>query len=148
MACVALTDTALFLLAKLGRLATDRFSDRLRPTGLRPPHCSLLAVLAQRQVASQLELGRLLGQAPSGIVAMLDDLERLGAIHRVRDDVDRRRHVVALTPAGRDLLARAGALALEVEEELLAGVDPADRDTVRRVLGGMAGRLGVLPAAD
>src|SRR2546421_4762706 len=110
-----LTDRAAFLLAKLGRVALDRFAARLQPLGLRPPHCGLLAVIAQRQDSSQQELGRLLGQAPSGIVAMLDDLERLGAVRRVRDDVDRRRHLLALTPAGRELLARAEAVSLEVE---------------------------------
>jgi DNA-binding MarR family transcriptional regulator len=136
---------AAFLLGKLGRIAVERFAERLVPLGLRPSHSSVLSVLAVRELTSQQELGRILGQAPSGIVPVLDDLERLGAVSRVRDDVDRRRHALGLTPGGHELLARVTALADDVDAELMEGLTPADRELLLDLLRQIGARAGVLP---
>jgi DNA-binding MarR family transcriptional regulator len=142
-----LQDSATFLLGKLGRIAVDRFSERLAPLGLRPQHGSVLSVLAGRELASQQELGRILHQAPSGMVPVLDDLERMGAVRRVRDDVDRRRHALGLTAKGHELLKEVVAMADAVDAELLGGLPADDREALIGLLRQVGDRAGVLPVA-
>jgi DNA-binding MarR family transcriptional regulator len=62
----------------------------------------------QRQPAlGQQELGQIMGVDPSVLVTLLNQLEADGYVSRQRDPADRRRHVVALSPAGGQHLAAA-----------------------------------------
>jgi len=100
-----MTDSVAFQLAKLGQLATARFVDRLEPLGLRPRHCAVLALLAGPPM-SQLELANRIGVTPSVVGEMLDELQAIGAVRRIRDDADRRRQLTKLTVRGRATSAR------------------------------------------
>src|SRR5437868_435491 len=57
-----------------------------------------------------------------------------GRLARRTDPADRRRSVLALTPAGRAVYEEIGPLALAVERRLLAPLDPRDRVDLDRVL--------------
>ena len=128
-----MTDTVVFLLGKLGQVATNRFADRLAPLGLRPRHCGVLELLRDSPMA-QLDLARLLDVTPSVIVDMLDELEDIGAVRRTRDAADRRRQVVELTTQGETLGRQAVQVARRVDAELLATLDPAAaRDVLHRL---------------
>jgi len=126
----SVTDTISFLLAKLGQLANGRFADRLAPLGLRPRHCAVLELLTGPPKA-QLELATTIGVTPSVVVDMLDELEQVDAIRRVRDRADRRRQLIELTPAGHELRQRAVALAREADDSLLDGLDAAQTAALR-----------------
>jgi DNA-binding MarR family transcriptional regulator len=76
-------------------------------------------------------------------VHTVDALQRRNLIERQPDPTDRRRHAVALTPAGRaalDDLRRAGD---EVEEQLLDCLTPTERgalhQTLRKLLAALDG---------
>lgn len=137
-----LRDRVAFLLGKLGREAAERYTTQLEPLGVRPTHCSILDAISSGENMSQLDVGRALGQAPSGLVTLLDDLEHMGAITRIRDESDRRRHVLALTPTGQRLLAQADALARSLDADLLRSLGPDDSalftGLLRRVAQGLA----------
>ncbi len=132
-----MTGTVSYLLGKLGRHATGRFAARLAPLGLRPRHCGVLELLAPGPRA-QLDLADALGVTPAVVVDMLDELERLGAVRRVRDTADRRRHLIELTREGGRLRAQAISLARETDAELLATLDPAVATALRHALQGLA----------
>jgi DNA-binding MarR family transcriptional regulator len=134
MATATPLGTTGFLLSKVGQLATDRFADKLRPLKLRPKHCGLLAAVANAPSASQQQLGRALELVPSAIVAMIDDLEDIGAVRRVADPDNRRKHAIVLTHHGRSLLDRATKLAEALDRELLAPLSAAERATLARLL--------------
>ncbi|MFG1678524.1 MarR family winged helix-turn-helix transcriptional regulator [Nonomuraea sp. NPDC049269] len=85
----SLINTVGFLLGKLGQQANGQFADRLAPLGLRPRHCAVLEFLSGGPRA-QLELAKAVGVTASVVVDMLDELEKLGAVRRVRDTADRR----------------------------------------------------------
>lgn len=121
-----MTDTAAFLVAKLGGRVEARFAELLSPLGLRPRHCGLLSMLAT-DPAPQMDLARRLGVTASVVVDMVDELEGLDAVRRVRDPADRRRQVVELTAQGRRLLARSVRVARDLDVELLAPVPVAER---------------------
>lgn len=127
------TDSLAFLLTKLGQVAAERFAARLAPLGLRPRHCAVLELLTDRP-SGQLALARTIGVTPSVIVDMLDELEALDAVRRVRDSADRRRQLVEITDEGRGLHRSALQAAERVDAELLGGLDPARRGDLRTAL--------------
>ncbi|MEV0400759.1 MarR family transcriptional regulator [Actinoallomurus sp. NPDC050550] len=141
----SVTRTVSFLLGKLGQVATGRFAERLMPHGLRPRHCAVLEILAAGPKA-QLELARTIGVTPSVVVDMLDELEELGALQRVRDTVDRRRHLIELTPTGQKFRRKAVLLAMETDEELLGGLSAEEAAALKRALNRVASLSGI-PAA-
>ena len=82
----------------------------------------------------QRQLGEALHLDPNNTVLMLNDLEaRAGP--SARDPEDRRRHTVEITPAGRKALARAEQALDGLEEDVLDGLSPEERATLRDLLG-------------
>ena len=97
-----------------------------------------LAVLATDQPDSQQELARLMGKAPPIIVAAVDELEKKGLVARRRDERDRRRSVVEMTDAGREMLARADVIADDLIADIFGALSAGERaalhDTLRRAM--------------
>jgi DNA-binding MarR family transcriptional regulator len=82
----------------------------------------------------QRELGQVMETDPSILVTLLNPLEAEGLLSRRRDALDRRRHLVTLTPRGEQRLAAAARAQREAEEELFAGLDPDQREQLRVLL--------------
>ena len=98
---------------------------------------ALLAVLRAERAGAALTPGRLgeeVGLSSGATTAAVDRLERLGHLHRVRDDTDRRRVTLHHDPAGA-AVGRAffGPLAARLDAAL-AGYTPAELDVVHRFL--------------
>ena len=119
-----------FQLMRLGQLANHRFVDQLAPLGLRPRHCAVLELLRTGSMA-QLELAHCLGVAPSVVVDMIDELQDLHAVDRVRGTADRRRQFVELTAHGRSLIKRAANAARSLDADLLRGLDPEQNEALK-----------------
>jgi DNA-binding MarR family transcriptional regulator len=84
----------------------------------------VLLVLADGQPASQQQAAQRLAIDRTTMVAMLDTLEGKGLVSRHPDADDRRRNVVELTDAGRDILQRAVKASDDAERALLAPLSP------------------------
>ena len=123
-----------FLLARLGMAIKARAFDEFEQTGFSPYHHSVLALLdegardTQSAIADALQLDR------SQLVGLLDTLEEHGLVERRRDPGDRRRHVVSLTPAGREQLAAFRKIVERIEGEFLAPLDAGDRAALQTLL--------------
>jgi DNA-binding MarR family transcriptional regulator len=106
--------------------------------GLRGYHYRLLAALDEGGPASQAALGRGTGIDRSDVTAALVDLEERGLVRR--DQEDRRRNVVSITPAGTRRLAVLDAVVDEVQQRVLAPLSAGERRQfialMRRVAGG------------
>src|SRR5687768_15645742 len=89
-----------YLLAHHGQAANARLRQALTTTGLTPRQGPTLIHLAEAGPIGQQTLVETLGVDPSVLVALLNDLERDDPVRRRRDPIDRRRHIVELTPAG------------------------------------------------
>lgn len=131
-----------FLLGKLGGIAGARFAQRLAEFGIKPRHCSVLE-LAEPGRLSQLELAERIGVTPSVVVDMLDELEALDAVRRVPHPDDRRRRVIELTDAGRELREQAGQAAHAVDEELLGPLSAKQRQALIDALGQIGAEHGL-----
>ena len=115
------------LLFRLWRATHTRTAEALMTIGLTPPRFALLNVLGAREGAIQTQLSSDMGIDPSAMVTLIDELEGAGLAERRRRPNDRRAWEVAITPKGRRTLERARDLAARVQDEVLAGLNAADR---------------------
>jgi DNA-binding MarR family transcriptional regulator len=68
------------------------------------------------------------------MVLMLNDLESSGYVERRRDPADRRRHIVELTSAGHEAIARAERAMDDMEDDVLGSLSTEERATLRDLL--------------
>ncbi|WP_433133748.1 MarR family winged helix-turn-helix transcriptional regulator [Micromonospora sp. CA-240977] len=129
-----------FRLIKLGELAMVTAERALEPLGVRPRHFNVLATLAADDTLSQQDVSRLLGIDPNVLVGVIDELEKQGLAERRRNPQDRRRHVVALTAAGRQVLRDGAALLDEAEAAFFAEVPAAELAVLHEVAARLLAR--------
>lgn len=123
-----------FLLIRLGLQYKTRAVEQLTQHGFSQYHYSVLAMLDERPRETQAAIADSLGVDRSQLVRVLDGLEERGLISRLRDRSDRRRHMVSLTAAGRRQLRRLRDTVDRLEDDLLAPLDEADRETLHALL--------------
>jgi DNA-binding MarR family transcriptional regulator len=128
-----------YLLARLGEFSRRRFHDALAPEGLHPRHFGVLTVVAAHPGLSQQQLHEKTAIDASSMVAVVDELEAKGLAERRPYPGDRRARTVFLTPLGEQTLARVGALAGELQGELLQALTPDERRTFILLLRKLAG---------
>ncbi|MCK9921483.1 MarR family transcriptional regulator [Frankia sp. AgPm24] len=146
MSDAAITSGPIVLLTRLARLVHRASTPEL--LGISLKDLGALAFLRDHARTTQQALAEGLCVDANYCVLMLNDLETAGLIERRRDPADRRRHLVAMTEAGRIALEHAEHAQESIEDEVLAGLDPAERDALtgllRRALDG-AGRRTTTP---
>ena len=100
---------------------------QLATFGLRSRHLIALTLLRDLGESGQAELAETLRMDRTNLVGLLNDLESEKLIERRRSSADRRRHTVALTPAGRRRLAEAERVLAAVEGQVLSALDDQQR---------------------
>jgi DNA-binding MarR family transcriptional regulator len=115
------------LLEHLARVGRRSFETTLEPGGLRPRHLIALKLLSERGPASQQALADSLSLDPSNVVGLLNELEERGLILRRRDSVDRRRHIVELSPRGQEELCGAYDRLRRIDDDLLSPLSTRER---------------------
>jgi MarR family transcriptional regulator, lower aerobic nicotinate degradation pathway regulator len=129
-----LVKSTAFLLKRLGWACKDRGYQAFELIGSSPLHYGVLAVLDEGARETQATIADALGFDRSALVGLLDDLEEHGLVERRRDPADRRRHLVSLTPAGEKVLAQHRAIAGQLDDEILAPLEPKERAELHRLL--------------
>ncbi|MFG2819925.1 MarR family winged helix-turn-helix transcriptional regulator [Kitasatospora sp. NPDC048365] len=131
----SLTALSTYLLSRVGKAARTALGERLAERGLRLWHMAVLAALADFGPHAQRDLAARLRIDPSDLAKAVDQLATAGQVERSRDPADRRRVSVTITPAGRAALAELDGEARQVQDALLAPLDPAERAQLHALLG-------------
>ncbi len=76
---------------------------------------------------------------PNTVASLVERMERAGLIHRQTDPDDRRARRLRLAPPGRKKFRLARSIALRLQDEVLAPLDPAENDQFLAVLERIAG---------
>jgi DNA-binding MarR family transcriptional regulator len=119
------------LFFRLWRASHTGTAAALESIGLTPALFAVLNLLRTRDGAIQQEIASVMGIDPSTMVSLIDELESGGLAKRRRHPKDRRAREVAITTKGRRVLERARQMAIQVEDDVLRGLTPAER---RRLL--------------
>src|SRR3984885_7645397 len=122
------------LLDHLARRMRLRSEAVLAPLGLRPRHMVALTVLRDRGGSTQQALAATLEMDGTNIVGLLNDLEAKNLIERRRSPEDRRRHMVDVTDAGAEQLAKVEVALIAVEDEVLGALGETQRETLYNLL--------------
>ncbi len=107
---------------------------------IRPGQYSALTIIDCNPGLSQAEVAAVLGIKTPNFVAMVDELEARGLVRRTVLPVDRRRHALVLTPAGRRLVAALHTRAEAHEQRLIERVG---RQTHQRMFAWLAAIAGL-----
>jgi len=132
----------MLLMIKLGRITMHRFTQALEPYGVRPRHVAALIELRDRGQLTQQSLCGQLHLDPTNLVTILNELEERGYATRRRDPEDRRRHLVEVSKKGIAVVEKVSEVMDGVEEELLDGLDPAERKDLEGILTSIWERSG------
>ncbi len=97
-------------------------------------HLVALAYVRDHDECPQQDLADAFCMDANNVVLLLNELEQLGYATRLRDPHDRRRHVVQLTSAGRDALARSEQAQAAIEDDVLHALDADERATLWQLL--------------
>jgi len=124
-----------------------RFSEltgsALAPFGITGRQVAVLRATDSPHPLAQGEIARRMGIDRTTMVALIDELQERDLVRRRQDPGDRRRNVVELTDAGRDVLRKAVQAAGEAERTFLGPLPPAEAEQFRNALRALlhAGRL-------
>lgn len=127
-----------FLMNRLGSLGSAIANQRLREHGLKVRQYSLLSLVCEPQAPTQREISEFLVLDPSQVVALVDELEGRGLLRREPDPRDRRSKILVPTDEGRGLLERAEADVDAATDELLTGLEPAQRAQLQELLASIS----------
>jgi DNA-binding MarR family transcriptional regulator len=112
------------------------FQNQVTKVGLTPDQYTVLRWLNEldRETVSQKDLKRLMFTDANNIAALVKRMENSGLIRRFQHPFDLRKKILATTPKGQSLYFRGKEIAESVEQALLDGFSPEEKDEFIRVL--------------
>jgi DNA-binding MarR family transcriptional regulator len=120
------------LMSRLAKQFYRRSDEQL--LGMQLRHLVALAYVRDHDACPQQDMADAFCMDANNVVLLLNELEELGYVSRLRDPGDRRRHLVQLTPAGRTALARSERAQAAIEDQVLGALEPDERRTLRHLL--------------
>jgi MarR family transcriptional regulator for hemolysin len=117
------------------------FNEELAPQGVTFRQAQVLGCLALEGRLSQTDLADRMRIEPPTLVGILDRMERDGWIRRDGDKTDRRRKLIAVTPAAKPVWTKIVAAAKRVRAEATRGMTAAQLRELRKLLTVVQGNL-------
>jgi DNA-binding MarR family transcriptional regulator len=124
--------SSMVLLSRLAKQVYRRSNEQL--IGMHLRHLMALSYVRDHESAPQQDLAEAFCMDANNIVLLLNELEELCYVVRRRDPEDRRRHLVDMTAKGRRALAKAERAQESIEDDVLRGLDPAERAILHQLL--------------
>lgn len=130
-----LDDSVMHLLHRAGQVADELFAKEISDEALTPRQYAVMAVLAQKQSASQTDIVGGTGIDRSTLADIVRRLVERGLLARKRSKLDARAYDVRLTAAGQAALKAAQPAVSKVEERMLRLLPAAKRAEFTAMLG-------------
>jgi DNA-binding MarR family transcriptional regulator len=137
------SDPLLFFIIRLGRLVTNKMSQKLGEEEQRfmGPHMGILHDLVIKDGTRQQDLAISSLKDKATIARSLRLLEKEGMVLRSPDPTDRRTKRIFITPKGKRFFQRVFPSAQEIMEEAKSGISPDDLSASIKVLQKMYDNL-------
>ena len=130
-----------FMLRRAHQIAVSVFTGEMGALGTTPTQFGILHILGDRPNLDQITLARVLGLDRSTTGMVVGTLEAAGLLARVVHHEDKRRRVLALTPAGRARLTELAAPSARAVEALLAPLSAEERPVLLALLAKLTDAL-------
>lgn len=122
-------------LTRLQQIASDKMDDAFsRITGINLTDGRCLDLLDVHDGLTAGELAEAASLSPGAVTTVLDRLERMALITRTRDEADRRRVLVELTPKARELAFEAYGPVAAYARDYIEQLTDEDIQTISRFL--------------
>jgi DNA-binding MarR family transcriptional regulator len=128
------SDSVAYLLRNGYRVFARALQERIQAEGIPIGSWPFLRHLWQQDGITQRELTNAVGLMQPNTNAALKQLTRRGWVKQTRDNSDKRKIRIHLTPKGRELFYRAFPLALQAREQALADFSEEEVATLRSLL--------------
>jgi DNA-binding MarR family transcriptional regulator len=116
-----------FMIRRAHQIAVSVFLEETGELGITNRQYGILFVVKQQPGLDQISVAKLLGLDRSTTGMVVAKLEQAGLVERCIGRSDRRRHSLALTPAGEKMLERLDAPARRAQTRLLSAFTPQER---------------------
>jgi DNA-binding MarR family transcriptional regulator len=126
------TPGSMVLLSRLAKQFYRRSDEEL--LGMQLRHLVALTYVRDHDACPQQDLADAFCMDANNVVLLLNELEELGHVTRLRDPHDRRRHLVQLTRSGSTALERSERAQAAIEDEVLQALHPDERRTLLQLL--------------
>ena len=134
-----------FLLHDIARLLRKKFDQRARALGLSRAQWQVLVHLSRHEGVNQSGLAEILEVENITLGRLVDRMAEAGWVERRPDPADRRARLLYMTERVAPVMQQMFELAIEVREEALVGLSPAERErliaTLLRVRGNLSERV-------
>jgi DNA-binding MarR family transcriptional regulator len=138
-----LTRWTMYVMSRAAQRGWVLLNAKLADSELSPRLHALLVVVRDQGPVSQQTISEVLRVDRTTMVGIADAAEAAGYIVRDRDRVDRRKYALKLTETGMRVLEHGDQLVAEAHDELMAGLDDAERATLHALLVKMVPAAGV-----
>jgi len=122
------------MVADVSHLMRRAFDERARSSGLSRPQWRVLTMLRRHEGINQGGLAELVEVEPITLCRMVDRLQEAGLVERRANPADRRAWLLHLTDKARALLEEMRPMAFSLFDDAMAGLDPAERSDLFRML--------------
>jgi DNA-binding MarR family transcriptional regulator len=136
------------LLKRAVQFSVHRYNEEVGKSGLTHRQFTVLAAVDSNDGKSQTELVKITGIDRSTLADMVARLMAQGLVQRRRTKEDARTNSVRLTPQGKKMLKAAQTGAEDVDKQLLAMFNVADRKVLNDCLSEMANAMDMLDVVE
>lgn len=123
-----------FLLNKAARIMRDEVAEGLKPLSLSFQEYVILRMIENHASETQQELAMRNGIDRTSMVDIVDKLEKRELLVRHKDEHDRRKYQLLITPKGRKTLTHAKRITEKVQKKLLQPLSEIELQTTKEAL--------------
>lgn len=128
-----------FVVNKVGERINHRIEKVIAPHGLAIRQYGMMVLLRDEGPQAQIVLSQKVGLDRTSVMRTIDMLEARGLVRRDPNPSDRRKHSVALTDAGTELLERTLTEVREAERHVTATLSEQEQTQLLSLLGRLLG---------